>query len=169
MKKTKSFNFRFFLLIATSTLLTLSFIGSQFFVAWEYKKRSQDIQQDLAALRITKIDEEKTRQEIIKLRLENEQQTLFLRTLLVNLGSTVGVIVALSGAWVGLSQYFGARRKEQVDRLANDLNKLWDGLTSDDENIRAGSIAGLRHFLSPDKKEFHERVASALSTCWAAR
>ena len=163
MKKTKSFNFKLLVLIAASTLLTLSFIGSQVFVAWEYKKRSQDIQKDLAALRITKINEEKTRQEIIKLRLENEQQTLFIRTILVNLSSTVGVIVALSGAWVGLTQYFGTRRKEQLDRLANDLNKLWDGLTSDNQNARAGSIAGLQHFLSPDKKEFYERVGSALA------
>ncbi len=163
MKLTKSYIFQFPLLLATSTLLILAFVGSQVFISWDYKRRSQEIQEELAELKVTNIDEEKTRQETIKLRLENEQQNLFLRTLLINLSSTVGVIVALSGAWVGLGQYFSARHKEQLDRLANDLNKLWDGLTSNDENIRAGSIAGLQHFLSPENKEFHERVASALA------
>ena len=162
MKHKQSYNIRFLIFVA-STLCILAFTGSQFFVAWEYKKHSQAIEQELMTLKITKIDEEKTRQEIIKLRLENEQQALFFRTLIVNLGSSIGIIVTLSGAWVGLNQYFASRRREQLDRLANDLNKLWDGLTDSDDNIRAGSIAGLQHFLSPEKKEFHSRVASALA------
>ncbi len=43
------------------------------------------------------------------------------------------------------------------------MNQLWEGITSSDNRVRAGSIAGLRHFLSPEKAEFHDRVASALA------
>jgi glycosyltransferase involved in cell wall biosynthesis/uncharacterized protein YjbI with pentapeptide repeats len=143
-----------------AALVTL-FLASQIWIAQQFVRSSSNVLRDLQSA--SKIADEKTRQEAISLRIENERKTLFFTTFVANASAAVGVIVACSGAWLGYSQYLNMRQKERLDRAANDLNLLWQGLTSKEEVQRAGSVAGLQYFLSQDKRENHTRVVSALA------
>ena len=55
------------------------------------------------------------------------------------------------------------RYEARIDRAAKGLNELWDGVASQDTRVQVGSIAGIQHFLSAKKSEFHPRVSAALA------
>ena len=149
--------------IVLFVLFVGAFLGAQVWMSWEIKRRSEAVMETIHSLQAAQFPEEKVRQEIAALRIENEKKTIFLQTFIANFSTAVSVIIALLGAWIGFQQYVGVRHKEQVDQTAKEMNQLWEGITSSDNRVRAGSIAGLRHFLSPEKAEFHDRVASALA------
>jgi glycosyltransferase involved in cell wall biosynthesis len=110
------------------------------------------------------LGEEKTRQETLKLRLENEQRAAFLQTVLGTLSTTIGIVVALAGIWTGFGQYMNSRERERLDRASNDLEKLWEGIGSTgNSNAQAAAIAALQHFISPENAEYHGRVAAVLA------
>jgi glycosyltransferase involved in cell wall biosynthesis len=111
----------------------------------------------------TALGDEKARQEAIALHIRNQKESLFLTTLATNIGAAVGLVIAASGAWTAFSQYITVRKRERLDRAGTVLNELWKGISDDSPDVRAGSIAGLQEFLTPDKEEFHPRVIAALS------
>ncbi len=156
--------------IAILVGLVLLLTSLQLWISLESQRRSVAVLQDLEAVKTNSLADEKTRQDVIAERIDNEQKTIFLQNFLAGFSTTIGIGVALSGAWLGITQYLGIRRKEQedrqkerLDRAATDFNTLWEGITKSDMTARAGSIAGLQQFLSLDKQEFHERVISALA------
>lgn len=141
----------------------LIFVGYQFVITWEVQQRKMDDLTKIEALRTTDLSDEKIRQELISLRLENEQRTIFLQDFITNISVAAGLLIALIGAYITVNQYVDVREKERTDRAAANLSAIWEGITSSDKDRRAGSIADLRQFLSPDKEEFHDQVASALA------
>lgn len=161
MNKGKDKRYAFF--AVAFAVLGFLFLAGQVIDAWHYNIRSLRVKSELMQLKAKGIAEEKLKQEIVKLRLENEQQAFFLRVLLLNVGSTIGALVALSGAWLGMSQYFTSRHNEQMDRLASELSTILNNLNDNAPSTRAAGVASLYHFLSPEKSEFHSRVASALA------
>lgn len=122
-------------------------------------RRTQDVlqQQNYA------LPEEKTRQETISLRIENERKSLFWVVLLTNFGAAVGITVAIIGGWTGLQQYFRVRNRERIDRVVKDLSGLWKGACSNDRRERVHSLVGLQHFLSPEMRDYHSRILSCLA------
>ncbi|TCV76914.1 MULTISPECIES: glycosyltransferase [Methylomonas] len=141
-------------------LFGLSYAFLQIYVSWEINERSKLI---LQAVPSKAIDTEKTIQETIALRIENEKKTVFFETLLANVSAAIGVIVAVTGIWIAFRQHMDVRRGEISDRDSQNINALWEGIVSSEQNVRARSIAGLRHYLTLEKKEHHPRVAAALA------
>jgi len=149
--------------ISILTLIVLAFVFLQVWTTLQYVRRSESVLQELENLKTSSLTDEKTRQETIALRIENERKSLFLTSFITNVGAALGIIVTLSGAWIGFNQYLNVRQRERLDRAAIDLEGLWQGITDENNLKRAGSIAGLWHFLSADKQEYHPRIASALA------
>ena len=132
--------------------------------ASRYQRELQDAINDLREAKGSTLEDERTRQEAVKLRLENEQRTTFLQTLLATLGAGVGLLVTVAGIWIGFAQYLTSKERDRMDRASKDLEHLWEGIASHgDSNKQAAAIAALQHFLSPDKEEYHDRVAAALA------
>ncbi len=152
---------RGFLLFFSAVLL---FVVGQVWATLRFQDRIAIVFEDLRRLDRGRIADEKARQEALKLRIENEQKNVFLQTLIVTLSGSIGLAAALSGAWIGFSNYLSTRERERLDRAASDMEHIWEGIAqSSDPQKQAASIAGLLHFLHPDNHEFHTRVAAALA------
>ncbi|HYM75769.1 MAG TPA: pentapeptide repeat-containing protein [Candidatus Dormibacteraeota bacterium] len=147
----------------TCALLVLSFLIIEGWSTWHTTRDSAALLDALAKLPSTSLSDEKTRQEVIALRLKNEQQRLFVSALVSNFSVTIGLIAAISGAWIAFHQYLQTRTRERLDRAALDFAALWEGLSSGQSDKRAGSVAALADYIGDDKSDFHGRVASALA------
>lgn len=107
---------------------------------------------------------EKSRQEIISLRIKNEMDSLFWSRLLGILGPMIMGFVALLGALMGLRNYLDSREKERLDRAATDLQRMLEQIANKEPRVRAMGVVGLQHFFVKDKEEYHLRALSALTT-----
>jgi hypothetical protein len=94
-------------------------------------------------------------QEVIGLKIKNEAQGLFLSTLFTSIGPLITTLVALIGALLGLRNCLGTRKKERVERAANDLKGLLTNTADDNARLRIVGVVGLQHFFTPGKKEYH--------------
>lgn len=150
------------IILAFSAFL-IGMVALQWVIATDGQQRMQQALSELSALSTTSLSDEKTRQELIALRLQNEQHEIFLQNFIANFSVGAGIVIALSGALVGLNQFLEIRAKARADQAADTMRHAWEGVTSKDLKVRAGSIAGLQPFLSKDKADFHERVAAALA------
>lgn len=137
-------------------------IGVQVVVAYQFSQRTSELIDDVEQL--SNVDDERIRQEAIKLSIENDRRSLFVFTLLSNFGAAVGVVVALGGAWVAFQRNLAERQKTRMDRAAREMAELWSGLGQESERVQAGSVAGMQHFLEEDKRDFHPRVCAALAS-----
>ena len=144
-----------------------SLISIQVWVSW---KNKQLVVQTLNELEKTRTDEasesfsdNKTREEVIALRIENKKKSVFLYSFITSFGTAISIIVAFVGGYIAFSQFVDEKKKEKSEKFGGILNELWKGVMSDDINIRAGSIAGLQQFLNEENEPFHERVGLALS------
>lgn len=158
--------FTVWLILAALGFVTLfgALVWIHYSAANRYQQELQAAINDLKDAKGTTLEDERVRQEAVKLRLENEQRTTFLQTLFATLGAGVGLLVTVSGIWVGFAQYLSAKERDRLDRASKDLESLWRGIAAQgDSNLQAAAIAALQHFLSPDKKEYHDRVAAALA------
>jgi len=144
-------------------VIIFGFLALQYAVSLKSTQHSTQILTELRSLDEKHLVEEKTRQEAIAARIKNEEQSIFLSTLISNLTALMSIIVALTGAWIGVSQFLTVRRKESFERAAMEFNKMWEGISSDDESVCAASIAGLQTFVALESRSFHNRVALALS------
>jgi len=149
-------------------LISITFLGGlvwiQYIASNNYRVQLITAIKELRQTDGNNLEEEKTRQEALKLRLENEQRAVFLQTLLGTLSTSVGIIVALSGIWIVFAQYINSKDRERLDRASKDLESLWNGIAkSGDAQAQAAAIAALQYFLSPNNAEHHDRVAAALA------
>jgi len=149
--------------LSAFALLVVAFLALETWSTWRTTKDSALLLDTLAKVPSTALADEKARQEMIALRLKNEQQRMFTASLVSNLSVVVGLLAAISGAWIAFHQHIRARTRERLDRAAIDFASMWEGLSSEEADKRAGSVAALTDFLSEDKAEFHTRVASALA------
>lgn len=147
-----------------SILAALIIVGLQTWSTWESTRQAERILSQLESLQAQQLSNEKARQEVLSLRIENERKKFFWNSLLAGLGPMMTAFVALLGAWLGLRNYLDAREKERLDRAAGDFDGISEHLGSDQPLERAVGIAGLQHFFTPDKQDFHLRVLSVLVT-----
>jgi glycosyltransferase involved in cell wall biosynthesis/uncharacterized protein YjbI with pentapeptide repeats len=150
-------------LILVVGLPVLVLIAAEVWVSLDYARTSAAVLNELRQLRDPNV--ERLRQQAAALRIDNERRSLFVTTFVANIGATIGVLLTIFGAWFSVQQFLGARTRERLDRAASELNEIWKGLMSDQAETRAASVASLRQFISPDKAEYHGRVASALAIC----
>lgn len=152
------------IIILTTAVLLFGLVWVQYSASNTYREQLVAAINDLKNTGGNTLIEEKTRQEALKLRLENEQRSIFLQTLLSTISTSMGIIVAVSGMWIAFAQYMNAKERERLDRASKDLEDIWKGIAnSGDPNTQAAAIAALQHFLPSDKAEYHERVAAALA------
>jgi glycosyltransferase involved in cell wall biosynthesis len=163
-------NHRTRLTLVILAILAISYIGVQTFIAHQYADLSEQTEKRFKAIKASSIDERKKIEEAIALGIENSRKKLFWATFVTNISATIGVLVAFTSIWIGFRQYIQTQEKQQLerskerhDRIAMELNSLWQGITSKNTTKRAGCAAGLQDMLAPDKAEFHRRVASALA------
>jgi glycosyltransferase involved in cell wall biosynthesis len=108
------------------------------------------------------LNSEKSKHEIVELRIKNEAQLYFWNNLIGLLAPTLTVIMALLTALIGLSRYLDERKKERLERAAVDLKNILELTVSSDPRVRTIGIVGLQHFFTPDKEEYHLRALSSL-------
>jgi len=162
-------NHRTRLTLVILLILAISYIGVQTFIARQYADLSEQTEKHFKAIQASSIDERKQLEETIALGIENSRKKLFWATFVTNISATIGVLVAFASIWIGFRQYIQTQEKQQMelskdrrDRIAMELNSLWQGITSENTTERAGCAAGLQDLLTEDKSGFHRRVASAL-------
>jgi glycosyltransferase involved in cell wall biosynthesis len=142
-------------------LVVAAFIALQLWASREATRQAGRIARETIAAQ--SISNEKSREELIKLKVENEQSTLFWRTFLTSFLPVVTVLVALIGALPALRTYLAGREKERVDRASEELNEVFKHLLSDNPREQAFGVVGLQHFLEPEQEEFHLRTLTALA------
>lgn len=147
--------------LAMLLVVMLTYVGIQIWLAVRYTQTSAVVLRELREAKEPSI--EKTRQEAIALRIENERRTLFWTALSANVSAAIALMLAMFGAWMSFRQFLQTRDRERLDRAATELNAVWQGLTSEQAEVRASSVASLQQFLSFDREEYHGRVVSALA------
>lgn len=150
--------------VVVIVLLALSIVALTIWATVENTRRVKHIVNHLQSLQSQELSGEKTRQELISLRIENEMKAFFWNSLLSSLGPMVTAFVALLGSLIGLRNYLDTRNRERLDRAAAELKETLEHLVSEEQRERAVGVVGLQHFLTPDKEEYHLRVLSALVT-----
>ncbi|HEX7435514.1 MAG TPA: pentapeptide repeat-containing protein, partial [Caldimonas sp.] len=150
-------------IVVVGVLLLLLQVAATLITAMEVDHTSGRIASDLAKLQAITLSDEKTRQEVLNLRIQNEIRGFLSNSLLVGIGPMVTAFVALVGALLGLRNYLQSREKERLDRASTELKDTMDRLVNDEPWQRAAGILGLQHFLSPDLREYHLRAVSALA------
>lgn len=138
-------------------------IGIQIIGSVTIADHSREILDQIGSLPQDQLASEKTKQEVVALKIESETKALFWTSLLGSVGTFLAVLAALIGLWQGLRDYWSNREKERLDRAATDLNAMWEGLANTDSRVRAGAVVGLQHFFTPDKLDYHSRILSALA------
>ncbi len=147
-----------------AVIFALAIVAIQIWSTVRNTRHVERILNQIQAAQSQQISDEKARQEVLALRIQNETKAFFWESLVTSLSPMVGVIVALVGGWLGLRSYLGTREKERIDRAATDLKDILDLVASKEPRERAVGIVGLQHFLAPDKDEYYLRVLSALMT-----
>lgn len=152
-----------------STLVIILLVAAvivfiQLWATLDSARRVDRIVSDLASLRVPQIQEEKTRQELISLRIQNETKALFWNGMLTALAPMIPVVGALFAGWFGLRKYLDARNDERLDQAAVEMRQALENLVSAEPIQRAVGVVGLQHYLTDDKKEYHLRALSALVT-----
>ncbi len=153
------------LVILTVALVFLGGVAwMQYQVSRTYHEQLNTAISDLRQTGASGLTEEKTRQEALKLRLENEQRSVFLQALISTISTFTGIFVAILGMWLAFAQYLNSKERERLDRTSKDFENLWAAIgRSDDTHAQASAIAALQSYLSDDKNEYHDRVAAALA------
>jgi glycosyltransferase involved in cell wall biosynthesis/uncharacterized protein YjbI with pentapeptide repeats len=153
-------NRKVLILVAIAVLAALAL---QAYVTFETSRKSRDVLNEIRVLNSAVLDEEKKRDEIVRLRIENELNSIFWRSLLTGFLPLASALVAILGAWLGLKRYLDTRDKERLDRAAADLNEVLKGLASGDARTRTVGLVGLQYFFGADMAEYHLRALAALA------
>jgi glycosyltransferase involved in cell wall biosynthesis/uncharacterized protein YjbI with pentapeptide repeats len=120
-----------------------------------------------------KVDREKTRQELIGRRVENDSKGAPSIGLATAVSALAATLVAVSGALLTLRGYLDARRKEEqqrtdiqrkdrLDRLGARLNETLTRLVAEEARQRIVGAAGLLPFFNADTADFHLQALTAL-------
>jgi len=144
-----------FLLIAFLT-------GIQAFATYKTTRNVNRIASELGVLQTDQLTLEKSKQEVMDLRIKNESQGLFISSLFSAVGPLATTLVALMGTFLGLRNYFDTRKKDRLERAAGDLKDLLIHTADDNARLRIVGVVGLQHFFMPEKKEYHLQALSSL-------
>lgn len=116
-----------------------------------------------------KLDQEKTRQEVISKQIENESKGAVpislaggLSTAAAGLATVIGAILALRGYLDARKKELKAQEKDREDRLAAALNQTLTHLVSGEWRQRLVGAASLLSFFTEDRADFHLQALAAL-------
>lgn len=137
-------------------------IGLQVLTTWQNTQHVAEIFEKIKNIEQEELLNEKTKSEIIKIRVESELRGFFWHSLISGLLPLVTAFVAVVTAWIGLRKYLDTREKERIDRAAEDLRSSLNQLASKEPLERNVGVVSLQHFFTPDKREYHLRAISAL-------
>ena len=147
-------------------VVLLPVIGALIFLNVKTTQQTREdlefIEKQLSTLQKEELTSEKIRQETIELQLQNKTKTSFLGNFTTT-GAILVALTGLSGAGVGFLQYLRLRNADHLTHATTQLNQLWEGLASQEDEKVASSIAGLQQFLTNDYKGFHARIAAGLA------
>ncbi len=143
-------------------ILIVVLAGLQTFATYKTTRNVNRIAAELGPLQNHQLDLEKSKQEVMDLKIKNESQGQFLSSLFASVGPLVTTLVALVGTFVGLRNYLDTRKKDRVERAAGDLKDLLIHTADDNARLRIVGVVGLQHFFMPDKKEYHLQALSSL-------
>lgn len=143
-------------------LLIIFLAGIQTWAIYKNTRIVSQISSELGTFQEIQLNREKSKQEVIGLKIKNEAQGLFLSTLFTSIGPLITTLVALIGALLGLRNYLDTRKKERVERAANDLKGLLTNTADNNARLRIVGVVGLQHFFTPEKKEYHLQALSSL-------
>ncbi len=143
-------------------LVIAALAGVQALITYQSTAYVERIDSELGALKPESLKTEKSRQEIIGLRIKNESQKLFWGRFLRTFGPFATTFVALLGALVGLRKYLDTRERERLDHASTDLKGILQHTADENPRLRIVGIVGLQHFFTTDKKEYHLRALSSL-------
>jgi glycosyltransferase involved in cell wall biosynthesis len=138
------------------------FTGLIYWNAYETHRLIEIARESSRGVPDTGIDKEKSREEYISKRYENDSRGIIVNFLLNNFGPAITVIGALCGGLIALYGYIDARRKEALDRSASDLKDTLTHLAGKKPQERVVGVVGLQHFLVADRSEFHRPAVTAL-------
>lgn len=125
-----------------------------------YRRNALPDLPELASLSGTELEDEKTRLETAKLRLEVQEEQSWRSKLIVT--TLLSVLVPLGGVVVFLNTWFGARtgeRKSAQDALYTEAAK---DLSSVNASVRLNAVATLDSFLHPAKQTWFRREVNSL-------
>ncbi len=128
----------------------------------ERTQRVERIISELQQLQGGQLSAEKSKQEIIGLRIRNEVDALSSESGYSLLAPTLTGLIALITAILGVRRYFDERKKDRLERAAVDLKDILEQTVHADARVRTIGIVGLQHFFTPDKAEYHLRALSSL-------
>lgn len=168
-------------IVLAGVLLVAVQVAATLVTARQIEETSARIAKELSQLDTKPLESEKTRQEVLNLRIQNEIRGFLSNSLLINLGPIVTAFVALVGALLGLRSFLQSREKDRLqteqaadkeraererarlDRAYADFKDAMDRLVKQETWQRVAGVLGLQHFLSPQFNDYHLRAASALS------
>ena len=157
----------------------------------QVESKVQEIVGPLRQLQDKNLSDEKTREEVLTLRIQNAMRGFFWNSLLITIGLMVTAFVALVGSLLGLRSYLDARdkehrdrqdaqnrdlrdrkdaqdkeqqdrEKERLDRASVELKDTIERLVHKEPGQRAAGIVGLEHFLTTGTPEYQLWALSAL-------
>jgi len=110
------------------------------------------------------LEQEKLRQEVVKLQIENRKANSILVFLVSNAG-LLTVLLAIIGAIVTIGKQIEERKKDRQQREAENLRRIDEKFTaiikdlgSDSVPIQAGAAVSILTFLKPMYQAFYEQV-----------
>lgn len=144
-------------------LLALAVVVLQGWVAYQSTRKAELISQQLAAIQSGDLSNERTRQEIFSLRVQNELKSFFLNSVLTGVGSAVTGFAALFAGLVALHRYLEERRQERQNRIdaqEKELRDRKDAREKEDRDRIEVRAEANRNRLSAELAKFMELMAS---------
>ncbi len=145
-------------------VIATAIIGLQIWASIESTRQVEAVMAEMQQLSSAALGTEKTREDLVKARIENRRATLFWHTLINIMAPMLTAFVAVVGIVTSWRDHLDSRNKERLDRAATDLGKAFERLASEKPLERALGVASLQHFLEADKQSYHLRALSALVT-----
>ena len=153
----------------TRTTLILGIVviltGVVWVEVWVSNRKADQISKiltDLNQYQDTQLEAEKSKHEIVGLRIKNEIDSYFKKDLISVLAPTLTGLIALITAVIALRRYLDERKKDRLERAAVDLKNILEQTVNSDPRVRTIGVVGLQHFFTPDKEEYHLRALSSL-------
>ncbi len=141
------------------------------FIRWQKERRNPAAQQlppegGLAALTSEQLEEEKTRSEIGKLRIEIQELRAWRSKLVFT--ATLSVLAPLGSVLLFLVGWFGSHASERIHQNDDLYNRAATQLASSNASERLSAVTTLDHFAAPegptDFRSYSEHLFSSKSS-----
>ena len=130
--------------------------------AWASIQEARRAREALRGIASIQAADERTREQIVALRIENETRADFWGDFANSLVPLAAPLAALAGGTFAFVRYLDTRNSERVDREALSLSGVLDNLGSERRQARAFGAGSLQHYLTEDQSAHRLTALSAL-------